>query len=225
MQISGAIFDLDGTLVDTLPIVIESFRRAINTFRDPPISEEAVTQMFGPSEAGVLQRAIPGTWEEGLAVYLRDYEKLYIQRKIEPFPGIDAVLQLLRSSGVRTAVVTGKGAYSTAFSLRHAGLDGCFDLVQTGSPEGSVKAVRIMETLARWAIPPERAFYLGDSPSDIQDAHSTGVIALAAAWAETADQEALAAQHPSAMFTAAQDLIEWLVKSHDGPNGLESTHE
>jgi pyrophosphatase PpaX len=213
MQIAGAIFDLDGTIVNTLPIVIEAFRGAITRFVDRSYTDEEITALFGPTEAGVIQRVIPDHWQEGLAVYLNEYERLYAQRNIGPFQGIEDALRLLKGAGVRTAVVTGKGAASTAFSLKKSGLDGYFDLVQTGSPDGPVKPRHILEVLNQWAISPKTAFYLGDSPTDIQDARRVGVVPLGAAWSVTSNLDVLNAQNPQAVFDTPQGFVNWITRN------------
>jgi phosphoglycolate phosphatase-like HAD superfamily hydrolase len=210
MLLAGAIFDLDGTIIDTLPIVIQAFRKAITRFVDRSYMDDEIINLFGPSEEGVLRKVLPDRWEEGLAVYLNEYETHYTQRNIQPYPGIEDALQLLKKREIHTAIVTGKGAYSTAFSLRHAGLEYYFDLVQTGSAEGSVKPRQIKEVLSQWAIEPITAFYLGDSPSDIQDARRSGVIPLAAAWAEISTWDELNAQNPQAIFTTPQEFLKWI---------------
>jgi phosphoglycolate phosphatase-like HAD superfamily hydrolase len=210
MAITGAIFDLDGTVLNTLPIVIEAFRMAFTRFTDRFYTDEEITNLFGPSEAGVIQRVIPHQWQDGLEVYLSEYELLFTTRNIEPFPGIEDVLRRLKDRNVLTAIVTGKGATSTAFSLNHTGLDGYFDLVQTGLPDGAFKPEHIQKVLSQWTIGPSEAFYLGDSPSDIQDARTAGVIPLAAAWAEYSDRDQLEARKPEAIFTTPQELAEWL---------------
>jgi phosphoglycolate phosphatase-like HAD superfamily hydrolase len=210
MQIAGAIFDLDGTVIDTLPIVIEAFRRAITMFVDRPFTDEDIIRLFGPNEAGVLRKVIPDHWQEGLTVYLNEYEALFTQRNIGPFPGIEDALHLLKNQGIRTAVVTGKGAYSTAFSLKLAHLDDYFDLVLTGSLDGPVKPRRIQEVLTLWAVPPAKVFYLGDSPSDIQDARTAEVIPLGAAWADLLNCDKLKAENPYAIFTTPQEFVDWI---------------
>jgi len=213
MQITGAIFDLDGTIINTLPIVIEAFRTAITHFVNRPFTDEEIVSLFGPDEAGVIRRAIPDHWKEGLAIYLREYEMLFTQRNIGAFPGVEDALKLLKSHGIRMAVVTGKGAYSTAFSLRHAFLEDYFELVQTGSPDGSVKASRIQEVLAHWALPATTVFYIGDSPSDIRDARISGVIPLGAVWADPFSNDTLKVENPYAIFTTPQVFVNWIYSS------------
>jgi pyrophosphatase PpaX len=66
-RLAGAIFDLDGTLVDTLPVCFAAFRRAVERLRGPPYSDDAIRALFGPSEEGMMQRAMPGQWREAVA--------------------------------------------------------------------------------------------------------------------------------------------------------------
>lgn len=210
MRIAGAIFDLDGTVINSLPIVIEAFRKAITRYIDRPITDEEIINLFGPTEEGVLKQVLPDQWQEGLAVYLSEYEALYVQEKIGPYPGIEDALLYLKNRAIRTAIVTGKGAGSTAFSLKHTGLQAYFNLIQTGSPERPVKTERILDVLSEWACHPHTVFYLGDSPSDIQDARSAGVIPLAAAWAGFYTRDELQAEKPEAIFSTPQEFINWL---------------
>ena len=219
MQIAGAIFDLDGTVIDTVPLALEAFQRAINRFAGRPYGEDEIIALFGTSEEGIIQRAVPERWEECLAAYIEEYEALFSQWDVKPFPGVEEALRLLRSHGVPVAVVTGKGASTTAFSLEAAGLAGAFDLLETGSPDGPVKPVHIQKVLMAWSMPPERVFYIGDSPSDMRDARQVGVIALGAAWAPTADAEALAAQCSQATFVTTQQFIKWIA-CHLGHTGI-----
>lgn len=213
MQIEGAIFDLDGTIINTLPIVLEAFRKSITRFVDREYSDEEITAFFGPTEAGVIRQLIPDRWQEGLAIYLNEYESLYTKNHIGSFPGIEDALSLLKSRGVRTAIVTGKGASSTAFSLKQAGIDGFFDLVLTGSSYGPVKPRQIQEVVTRWMIDPKVAFYLGDSPCDVQDARQGGVVPLGAAWADISTRDRLIAQNPLAVFDTPEEFGQWITRN------------
>ena len=79
--------------------------------------------------------------------------------------------------------------------------------------------MHLQKVLAAWSMPPERVFYIGDSPSDMRDARQVGVIALGAAWAPTADAEALAAQCSQATFVTTQQFIKWIA-CHLGHTGI-----
>jgi pyrophosphatase PpaX len=182
MRLRGMIFDMDGTLCDTLPLCIGAFQHVFSELLGQSYSTEEVLAMFGPSEEGMIRRLIPEGYEPVVAEFLAEYDRLHEGRRIA-FPGIERALELLRERGIVLGVVTGKGADSAAISFRHLGTEGYFDVVQAGSIEGGVKPESIRVVLARWGLPPGEVAYVGDSPSDMADAIEVGVIPLGAGWA------------------------------------------
>ena len=217
MRISGAIFDLDGTLLHTLPIVIAAFRKALFSTTGRWFGNQEIMSLFGPTEAGILRRAVPERWPEALAIYTQEYKDLFVSQQIGPFPGLRDALQLLRRHHIPTAIVTGKSASSTAFSLEKAGLQDHFDLVLTGSADGPVKPDLIRKVLEVWSIRPAQGFYLGDSPSDLGDARQVGVIPLGAAWADGACFGELDSLRPEATFKTVGAFIQWIADRVDDP--------
>ncbi len=209
IMLQCVIFDFDGTVGDTLPICIEGFRRTLETVAERPFSDEEIIAAFGPSEEGSFMRLLPDRFEEGLAAYLKHYRELHESRP-EPFPGVREVLSLLRKSGVRTALVTGKGAGSCRISLERFGMLDAFDLVRTGRKEGPNKPEDIRLVLEAFGLAGTDAFYVGDQPSDIVAARTAGVIPLAAAWADSANPDALRKEKPAALFRTVTDLRAFL---------------
>lgn len=209
MKIKGILFDLDGTLANTLPICIKAYQYTLKQFTGRAFSEQEITAHFGISEAGILQRIIPEQWEEGLKVYLEAYEKLHVACNA-PFPGIEDALKLLQERDVLMAVVTGKGAYCATYTLKHIGIAHYFDRVGVGDERAIVKASVIGEIRAAWAIEPGEAAYVGDTDSDMQEAMSAGVLPIGAAWAETSTLHPLASQAPVTTFPTLQSFINWL---------------
>ncbi|WP_400194316.1 NUDIX hydrolase N-terminal domain-containing protein [Hymenobacter sp. B81] len=207
--IRAVIFDLDGTLADTLPLCIAAFRLAIEPAAGRVLSEAEIIATFGPSEEGTIQALAPDHYPECLAAYLRHYERLH-EHCPAPFPGIPALLQALRDQGLRLGLVTGKGAESTRLSLRHFGLEEAFDALETGSPLGGRKREALQHLLTQWGLAPQEAVYIGDSPSDITDSQAVGIPVVAAAWAATADAAALQALCPDAVADSLDGLRAWL---------------
>jgi phosphoglycolate phosphatase-like HAD superfamily hydrolase len=122
--------------------------------------------------------------------------------------------------GLRLAIVTGKGARIKAISLRDLGLDGLFDVVETGAPSGSIKSDAIRKVLARWDTAPARAAYVGDAPGDIQAARAVGLLPVAVAWDACSSAEALAGAAPHALFTRVEEFRRWIeVALETRPNG------
>ena len=212
MTLRGVIFDLDGTLANTLPICYTAFRHALQEYTGRIYTNPEITAMFGPSEEGVFLRMVPERAEEATQCFLREYERAH-QDLRAPFPGILDVLQLLNENRICVAVVTGKGPRSAAISLQMLDLTSHFDIMEAGSPQGVIKPQAIGKVLAQWRLPATRVAYVGDATADVTSARQAGVIPLAAAWADTADYDALRAMQPQETFRTVSDFSAWVRKS------------
>jgi HAD superfamily hydrolase (TIGR01549 family) len=167
-----------------------------------------IIALFGPSEEGMFQRQLPETWAEALDMYLLEYERAHLACR-EPFPGLLPLLVTLKGRGVRLGIVTGKGTRSAGISARVWGLDRYFDGIEAGSEEGPVKPAGIRAFLTRWAVAPPTVAYVGDAPYDVDAAKEAGVLAVAAAWAASADVEALAARQPHRLYRTVAEFVAW----------------
>jgi phosphoglycolate phosphatase-like HAD superfamily hydrolase len=74
MKIRGMIFDLDGTLLNSLPVCYSGFRSTLRKFLGREYSDAKINALFGPSEEGMLKKLLPDQWEESLQYYLAAYE-------------------------------------------------------------------------------------------------------------------------------------------------------
>jgi phosphoglycolate phosphatase-like HAD superfamily hydrolase len=208
--VTGAIFDLDGTLADTLPVCFAAFRWAFERLGAPVYSDEQIVALFGPSEEGMMQRALPGQWQAAVTAYHEEYERCQPLLCPAAFPGIESVLELLQGRSVPIALVTGKGPHSTVMSLKHFGFDTVFDVVESGSPLGVVKADAMRRIVARWGVASDRVIYVGDADSDMQAAREAGVVPVGAAWAASARPAELTAAGASLLFTSVDDFRSWI---------------
>lgn len=211
MKLRGVIFDLDGTLADTIPICISAFRDTVVGAGGRSYTDDEVTALFGPSEEGMLRHALAERWEEAMPSYLRLYERAH-DACTEPFAGIDAVLRTLHSRGILTAVVTGKGPHSAEISLRRLGLLPYFDLVEAGSPDGPIKPAAIRRVLDRWGVPPAEVAYVGDHPHDMDAATEVGMVGLGATWAATAVLRADPSPAATHTFATVDTFAEWIAE-------------
>jgi pyrophosphatase PpaX len=214
MRLAGAIFDLDGTLADTLPVCFAAFRAACGRLGGPIYTDEQIRPLFGPSEEGMVQRAMPHCWPEALRILLDEYRRHLVECPTI-FPSVRAALDRLRRQRVPLALVTGKGPQTTAMSLAHFGLDSTFDAVETGSTQGVVKAAAIARVVTAWGVAPGEVIYVGDAIADMQAAREAGVLGIAAAWAPSALAAELATTRPHALFTDAAAFEAWLVTTLD----------
>jgi phosphoglycolate phosphatase/pyrophosphatase PpaX len=209
-KIKGVIFDLDGTLANTLPLCIQAFRQSVEPLTLQPLSDAAIIATFGPSEEGTIMTLVPEHYEKGIVNYLNFYKDLHDMCPA-PFPDIRDLLDLLKEKGIRIAMVTGKGKHSTDISLKKFGLTSYFEIIETGSPTGPRKTEGIREVLASWPhLQKEEIIYVGDAPSDIKASREAGIAVVGAGWASTADPEALLTQQPDRLFYTVKDFADWL---------------
>ncbi|GER86793.1 hypothetical protein KDW_09550 [Dictyobacter vulcani] len=155
---------------------------------------------------------VPEHWQEALTYYHQAYEQAH-DECAEPFPGIVEALQLLRSKGVRMAVVTGKGAHTANFTLNHLRIAKYFEIVEAGQEDAVVKAIAMRRILRAWQMDPQEAAYIGDAASDVEQSAEAGVLPLAAEWAETATIHLLEETRPYASFTSITDFISWITQN------------
>lgn len=211
-MIRGAIFDLDGTLGDTLPVCFAAFRSVFARRLGRTLEDREIHAMFGPSEEGILARLVPDDADAALREYLDKY-RLAHAGCAEPFPGVRETLEFLEARGVELAIVTGKGPGSARVSLDVLGLGGFFSAVEAGSPSGGVKPAAMRRVLDRWGLPPASVIGVGDSPSDVRSAQEVGISSVAAAWAPGTDAGVLAACGPDHVFREVGALRRWLERS------------
>ena len=209
MKLQGIIFDLDGTLANTLPVCFTAFRRAFFQYLNRNLTDEEISLHFGASEEGIIQQVVQSEWQACLKVYLDEYKKAHTICP-QAFPGIETVLSYCQEKNIALAIVTGKGRGSAEISLRYLGLENYFDTIETGSADGGIKPLAMKKVLEKWNILPECVAYVGDSPSDVADAKEVGVIPVAAAWAETASFERLETMNPLVTFSSVEDFSDWI---------------
>ncbi len=209
MSLKGVIFDLDGTLGDTLPVCFAAFRETFRRYLGREYTDREIRALFGPTEEGILQNLLGERWEEGLLHYLDAYRKAHAQCA-EPFPGMRGALDLLRANNVCLAVVTGKGPQSAELSLEALGLADLFDMIEAGSAQGGVKPHCMRKVVSTWGCDPSDVACVGDAPSDIRSAREIGAVPLGAAWASTADYDVLVSLQPHAVFRTVADFSQWV---------------
>jgi len=209
-RIKAVIFDLDGTLGNTVPLCVEAFKKSIEPLIHRTVADAEIIATFGPSEEGTIRTLAPDSYEKGISSYLYFYESLH-QMCQEPFEGVVDLLNILKNRPIRLAMVTGKGKYSTEISLRKFGLTHFFEKIETGHQSGPRKPEGIMEILNFFGdLNKNEVIYVGDAPGDIQACKNIGIPIVAAAWADTAEPEKLKELMPEQLFYSIPDFTDWI---------------
>ena len=179
------LFDLDGTLVDSIELILSSFRY---TFRQhlgevPPDSKwiaglgtPLFTQLKEFTQEDALARAMIATY--------RQYQLAHHDEFMRSYPGVSEAMAELRARGHATAVVTSKMSDLAIRALDFTGLRDTIDLVigmeDTERHKPDPEPVRV--ALAKLGRAANEAVFLGDSPHDIASGNAAGVITVAAKW-------------------------------------------
>jgi phosphoglycolate phosphatase-like HAD superfamily hydrolase len=209
-KLRAIIFDVDGTLADTIPLCVQAFRQALEPQLHRPMSDEEIKAAFGPDEEGTIQSFNPPDVKKATDDFVHYYESLHEEMCPKTFDGIKDLLSTLKSKGVHLAVATGKGKDCCQISLHRFGIQQYFEIIENGSPKGSRKPDAIREIVDAFGVPKDEVLYIGDSPGDVKESRKAGIHVVAAAWAGTADKEKLAKEQPDEIFDSVKDFAKWL---------------
>lgn len=209
MRLRGVIFDLDGTLADTMLVCLRAFQETLQHFGAKSISLEELYPMFGPSEEGILRLLLPEQPEDAYSRFLTSYERLH-QSCTALFPGIETLLGDLRSRGMRVAIATGKSAQTAEISMRKLGLSSKVEQLESGFVDRGDKPELIRRVLCKWQMPAEQAAYVGDVLSDLYAARRAGVLPIGAAWAATSGLRSIPPEDGWLIFRRVQDFSAWI---------------
>ena len=182
-----AVFDLDGTLVDSAPDLHAALDRLMAVKRLPGFARAEVVAMIGDGVRVLLERAYAARGialdEADLQHFMTDYEA-NAAVLTRAFDGIPELLGGLRDAGWRLAVCTNKPAGAARVLLSGLGLDGHFSALGGGDsfPMRKPDPGHLRATLAAAGAAPEDAVMIGDHRNDIEAARGAGVRAIFAGW-------------------------------------------
>ena len=178
------LFDLDGTLIDSLELLVGAMQHAFDSRTGPrPSVEEWVATIGRPLIWQFGQYAADEDLQTLVQSY-RSYQLEHHDRLTRPFDGIPQLVARLHSHGHALGVVTSKADFLANRSLSHVGLSEHFDIVV-----GADKTTRhkpepepIWFALQQLSARAEDAVYIGDSPFDIMSANAAGVRSIGVTW-------------------------------------------
>ena len=175
-KISAVVFDLDGTLVDSLPLVLRSIAHAIEPFGPQRPTMEIFARLGGPPER-FLPGLIGGDQHVAEAMGRMDAFHRANQHLIEPFAGTVAALKNLRALGIELAIWTGRDRGSGESLLQLHGFQGLFSTIVYGDdlPTHKPDPAGLREILRRLAVPAAETVFIGDADVDVLGGVAAGV--------------------------------------------------
>lgn len=183
----AVIFDLDGTLLNTLGDLRAATNHALEVRGLPPHSMEEIRQFIGNGIRLLIRRAMPeGTTEAEIDAALDDFKAYYaahIHDRTVPYDGIPQLLTALRKRGIQVAVLSNK-IDSASQQLIEYFFPGKTDVVfgeHVGVPRkpDPTSCRMVMQQLG---VQPEQVLYVGDSGTDMQTAKNAGLYAVGVTW-------------------------------------------
>lgn len=187
MKYELAIFDMDGTILDTLDDLADSVNYALaqSGFEKRTVSE--VRQFVGNGILKLVQRAVPtGTEDIKINKVFEDF-KIYYKKhcadKTKEYSGITEMIKVLRKNGMKTAVVSNKADFAVQ-DLCKKYFDGLFDFA-VGEKTGVRKkpyADSVNEVLENLKVKKENSVYIGDSEVDIQTGENAQMDCISVEW-------------------------------------------
>ena len=179
------LFDLDGTLVDSVPDLADAVDRMLLSMDKQPAGVEKVRQWVGNGAAVLVRRALTGKMES-TAVDDAEFEsayRLFLQYYGEKtaensclYEGVEACLQSLKAQSIKMGLVTNKPIQFTRSMLSGFALDTYFDVVIGGDslPQKKPSPEPLLEAMKSCSSSPQETLMVGDSKSDIGAARAAG---------------------------------------------------
>ena len=196
MKINTAIFDLDGTLLNTLGDLCDSVNCAVMRRGFPAVTEEQTRQRAGNGVRKLVERCIPENkrTEAMVDACLDDFRTAYNERmmnRTQPYDGILPLLKALKKAGVSVGVLSNKYDLAAKGLIRHYFGTDLFKVVlgQRGHIPAKPDPAIVYEILHLTGITPADALYIGDSGVDMQTARRSGITSIGVSWGFRPRQE------------------------------------
>ena len=214
MKYQTVLFDLDGTLLDTLEDLAGAANATLKAHGMPAHTVREIRSFLGNGMANLIERSAPaGTDKEELAALLADFKAYYgahCTERTRPYAGIPELLAALRKAGIKTAMISNKGDFAVQ-SLAKDYFDGLLDLAvgeRAGIPRKPAPDM-VRSALAALHADPAAAIYVGDSEVDILTAKNAGLACISVTWGfrDAKDLRAHGATTPVNTVRELQNLL------------------
>lgn len=211
-MIKAALFDLDGTLLDTNELILSSFKHTLKTALNLQVEEREITKHFGQPLQYTFEQYGASNCDELIRIY-RAYNEEKHDTMCLAFEGVKEMLIELKSMGIKTAIVTSKRKALCERGLKIAGIIDLFDVIIT--PESTEKhkpagepALKACDILG---VLPEEAIMIGDSHIDIQCGKNANCKTVAVKYTVLPIEE-LEKKEPDYFIDKPADLLQIIKK-------------
>lgn len=210
------IFDWDGTLVKSLPRIVEAMQVAAQHCQIPPRSTDEIHAIIGLSLLEAFDVLYPEVNDEPLReIFRQAYAKHYffLEQQPSPFyPGVRDALDDFKAAGYQLAVATGKSRRGLDLILRGHQLEDFFHITRCADEtKGKPNPLMLQQILQHCQKTPEQAIMVGDSPFDLQMANNAQIAGIAVSYGAQ-PLNILLAEQPVLAIDHFDELAHWLSK-------------
>ncbi len=184
-EIQTVLFDLDGTLLDSVDLIVDSYHHTLATHSLQPMTREEILAGLGTTLYAVFGRmtedaATVAAW---VATY-REYNLAHHDARAAAYPGTVEMVRRIKAGGKRLGLVTSKNRGGAERGLALMGLQGVMELIvgadDVVKPKPDPEPVLL--ALERLGESPETALFVGDSHHDIYSGRAAGVLTAGVTW-------------------------------------------
>ncbi len=213
----AVIFDLDGTLTDSLESIKVSADKAIGEFGFGPYTKEQYKYFVGDGADTLIERCLEAGGDKGLAYFDRafvEYQKIfqeYCMYRVVPYDGIRELLAELKERGIKIAVLSNKPHERTKDVIYTLFGEGYFDVVQgqIAGVEKKPSPAGVFCILEQLKLTADEILYLGDTGTDMQTGKSAGAVTIGALWGFR-EREELLENHADYVIEKPLELLQYV---------------
>lgn len=213
-KIEAVIFDLDGTVLDTLDDLTDSVNTALEKYHLPARTREEVRSFVGNGLRSLMLRAVPaGDAEpefEELFVFFRDYYRSHCDIKTGPYEGIFQLMKEIQSRNIKMAIVSNK--FDLGVKVLNEKFFSDYIKVAIGEREGISRKPApnsVNEALRLLGVEKAHAVYVGDSDVDILTAKNAGIRCVSVSWGFR-DEAFLREKGAEVVIDSPLELLEYV---------------
>lgn len=187
MIIRAALFDLDGTLVDSLDDLTDAVNHIRSVFYLPLLTSDEVRLKVGKGSRNLIEQVLPdhsGTdIDLALGIFL-EFNKQHIADKSRLYPGVFEILHELASRNIKMAIISNKNEDLSALILRTLGIHDLFENICGGDtyPESKPSPLPLLNVAEKLGVAPHECVMIGDSINDIQAGQLANITSIACTW-------------------------------------------
>ena len=201
------IFDLDGTLIDAYPAIVESMNHTLRRLNHPEAEPERIIRSVGMGNDGLLKRFFPDAEVPEARQIYREHHRVNLAGRISLLPGALALLQNLKIKGKILAVASNRPKETALLLIKTLKIEAYFDRVLTGEevPEPKPAPDIIKALLDYFQVFKEEAVYVGDMDIDAQTGAAAGVKTIIVTTGSSTKQE-IEAANPDIIIDSLEEF-------------------